>query len=178
MANLEQIQNYLQLQKLSFKIVVIGREAFTVEDVVRAGIDEDEIVKTLIIRINGIPSTQFVRSGHSTLRNESSGSDSKRSTRFVALALCGNDRVDFKKVRRLFGSKSELAKPEEVLRVVGVPIGAVCPVLVGIPLYFDRKVMDLRNAHMGSGDLKHGLEMELLDLLKACGDYEVSDLAI
>ena len=85
----------------------------------------------------------------------------------------GNDRVDFKKVRRFFGSKSELAKPVEVLKVVGVSIGAVCPIMVGIPLYIDAKVMDLENIHMGSGDLMHGLEMKLADLLKAVGEYKV-----
>lgn len=150
MANLVQIQKYLKQQKLHFKVIDLESEAFTVEDVVRTGVKQDEVVKTLIVRV-------------------SDGS-------FIALALRGDDRVDFKKVRKLFGSKSELAKPEEVLKVVGVPIGAVCPVLVGIPLYFDKKVMDLKNVHMGSGDLMHGLEMKLSDLLKAVEDYKVEDL--
>ena len=29
---------------------------------------------------------------------------------------------------------------------------------------------------MGSGDLKHGLEMNIDDLIKAVGDYDVEDL--
>lgn len=95
---------------------------------------------------------------------------------FAALALRGHDRVDFKKVRRLFGSKSELARPEEVERVVGVPVGAVCPVLIEVPLIFDRKVMDLKTVNLGSGDLTKGLEMDLEDLLKAVGEYKVKDL--
>lgn len=152
MANLLQIRKYLQQQqKLPYKVINLAQKAFTVADVVDAGIRRDEVVKTLIVR---------------------AGDGS-----FVALALRGDDRVDFKKVRRLFGSKTELAKPEEVLRVVGVPIGAVCPVLVGIPLYIDAKVMNLENVHMGSGDLMHGLEMELSDLLKAVGEYRLEELA-
>jgi prolyl-tRNA editing enzyme YbaK/EbsC (Cys-tRNA(Pro) deacylase) len=140
----------LQQQKLPYRVIDLKEEAFTVTDVVDAGIKRDEVVKTLVIRVGD-------------------GS-------FIALALRGSDRVDFKKVRRLFGSKSELAKPEEVLRVVGVPIGAVCPVLVGIPLYFDHKVMDLENVHFGSGDLMHGLGMKLSVLLKVVGDYKVEEL--
>ncbi|KKR51113.1 MAG: YbaK/prolyl-tRNA synthetase associated region [Candidatus Curtissbacteria bacterium GW2011_GWA1_40_16] len=158
MATLTQIERHLKQRKLQYKIIDLEAEAFTVSDVVRAGISEDEVVKTLVARgtksITGIKSQQF-----------------------VALALRGKDRLDFKKVRRLFGSKSELAKPDEVLKVVGVPIGAVCPVLVGIPLYFDEKVTDLKNVHIGSGDLMHGLEMKLSDLLAACSEYEISDLA-
>lgn len=152
MANLKQIEEYLGSQKLHYKVIDLEKRAFTVSDVVDAGIKVDEVVKTLIVRV---------------------GLD-----KFVALSLRGSDRVDFKKVRRLFGSKTELAKPEEVLRVVGVPIGAVCPVMIGIPLYFDRKVMDLENVHMGSGDLMHGLEMKLADLLKAVRNYKAEDLAI
>lgn len=150
MSNLIQIEKYLKQLKLPYNVVDLGQEAFTVSDVVRAGIDQDEVVKTLIVRFG--------------------------LNKFVALALRGDDRVDFKKVRRLLGSKPELARPAEVLKVTGVPIGAVCPVLVGIPLYFDKRVMDLKNVHMGSGDLMHGLEMKLSDLLKAVREYKLEDL--
>lgn len=149
MANLVQIEKFLQQQKLPYEVIDLSQEAFTVADVVNAGIRVDEVIKTLIVRTNDD---------------------------FVALALRGEDRIDFKKVRKLFGSKSQLAKPEEVLRVVGVPIGAVCPIMIGIPLYFDRKVMDLVNVHMGSGNLKHGLEMKLKDLLKVIGKYQLVEL--
>lgn len=149
MANLIQIQHYLDSQKLLYKVINLEKEAFTVGDVLEAGIAEDEVVKTLVVRTN---------------------------RDFIAIAVRGKDRVDFKKVRKLFGSRSELAKPDEVLKVVGVSIGAVCPVEIGIPLCFDNKVMDLENVHMGSGDLMHGLEMKLKDLLKAVGHYKVEDL--
>ena len=161
MANLVQIEQHLHQLQLDFKVIDLDREAFTVADVVDAGIKPDEVVKTLVLRI-------YPRS--------SPGLERSQKVKFIALALKGSDRVDFKKVRRLFGSKSELAKPGEVLKVVGVPIGAVCPVLVGIPLYFDRKVLELKNVHMGSGDLMHGLEMKLENLLKAVGEYQIEEL--
>jgi len=149
MANLEQVQKHLTSKQLHYKVIDLGREVFTVKGVSETGVDADCIVKTLIVRTN----------------ND-----------FMALAVRGKDRIDFKKVRRLFGSKSELAKPEEVRKVIGAPVGAICPILVGIPLYFDRKVMDLKHVNMGSGDLKKGLEMEFPDLLKAVGKYEAEDL--
>lgn len=161
MATLVQIQKYLKARKLPFKVIDLEKEAFTVSDVIRAGIELDEVVKTLIIRIYA-PSSPGLERG--------------KMEKFIALALQGNDRVDFKKVRRIFGSKSELAKTDEVLRVVGVPVGAVCPILIGIPLYIDASVLKLFNVHMGSGDLKHGLEMKLSDLLLAVGKYKVLDL--
>ena len=102
----------------------------------------------------------------------------KTNNDFVALAVRGCDRVDFKKVRKLFGSKSELARPEEVVKVCGVPVGAVCPILIEVPLFFDQRVMDLKHVNMGSGDLTKGLEMELSDLLSAVGKYQIEDLVL
>jgi len=174
MANLIQIGKHLKDKSIPYKLISLrsssveqtaglkvidlggdpstdsGQGVFTVSDVVKSGVDENNVVKTLIVRGN---------------------SD------FVALAVRGKDRLDFKKVRKLFGSKSELAKPDEVEKVVGVPVGAVCPVAIEIPLYFDRAVMDLVHVNMGSGDLKFGLEMEFEDLLKAVGEYKIIDVS-
>src|SRR3989338_9852355 len=149
MANLKQIEEYLRAKKLPYELIDLGGQVFTVEGVKEVGVLEDQIVKTLIIRTND---------------------------NLVALAVRGKDRVDFKKIRKLFGSKSGLAKPEEVLKVCKVSIGAVCPILLDIPLIFDRKVMDLKRIHMGSGDLTKGLEMDFADLLKAVGEYQIEDL--
>lgn len=149
MANLKQIGTNLKKKGLNYKVIDLGQEVFTVKGVLETGVDADCIVKTLIVRTN----------------ND-----------FVALAVRGKDRVDFKKVRRLFGSKSELAKPEEVRKIIGVPVGAVCPILIEVPLYFDQKVMDLKRVNMGSGDLTKGLEMELVDLLRTVGKYQIEDL--
>ena len=158
MANLQQIERHLKKLKLSYTVIDLGDEIFTVRGVVETGVDEDEIVKTLIIR------TQ------QNLRR------SQHKVKFIALAVRGKDRLDFKKVRKLFGSKSELAKPAEISKVCGVSVGAICPILLDIPVIFDNKVMKLKHVNMGSGDLTKGLEMDFGDLLKAIGDYQVDDL--
>lgn len=149
MANLKQIVKHLKLKKLKFEVIDLGSEVFTVQGVKDAGASEEEIVKTLIIRTND---------------------------NFVALAVRGKDRLDFKKVRKLFGSRSALAKAGDVLRICKVSIGAVCPILLGIDVYFDQNVMNMEHVHMGSGDLEHGLEMDFADLLKAVGEYKILDL--
>ena len=152
MANLKQIEKFLKRKDFKYKVIDLGGEVYTVEQVSETGVDEDEIVKTLIVRVKGLKKMQY-----------------------VALAVRGRDRVDFKKVRKLLGNQSELAKPEEVQRIVRVPVGAVCLILVGLPLYFDRCVMGLTRVNMGSGDLTKGLEMDLTDLLKAVEKYQVEE---
>ena len=57
-----------------------------------------------------------------------------------------------------------------------MPVGAVCPIAIGVPVYFDHRVLDLTNVNLGSGDLTRGLDMSLADLLLAVGDYNQADL--
>ena len=157
MANLAKIEKYLKDRKINHRISDLGGEIFKVEDVIKAGINPDQILKTLIIR--------------STVKKGLELKD-----KYFALVLRGKDRVEFKKVRRLFGGKSDLARPEEVKKVAGVPVGAVCPILLDIPIYIDRGAMSLKHVNMGSGDLTCELEMDFSDLLLAIGKHEVADL--
>lgn len=164
MANLVKIEKHLKKLCIEYGIIELGADLpagkagiFRVEDVIKAGVRADQIVKTLLVR------SIFKRG-------------LKFETDFVACAVRGADRLNFKKVKRLFGTKAELARPEEVLKVVGVPVGAVCPIEIGVPVYFDPKVLKLKNVNLGSGDLTKGLDMTLEDLLKAVGKYETADL--
>lgn len=158
MANFIQIEKYLMKQKIPYEIIDLGGEVFRVEDVVKVGIKAEEIVKTLIVRCE---------------------KDSIRGmqTKYVALALRGGDRLDFKKVRRFFGGKATLASADEVLEIAGVPVGAVCPIGVRVPVFFDEKAMKLETVNMGSGDLTKGLDMKFADLLKVVGEYKIIDVS-
>ena len=158
MANLAKIEKYLKDRKINHRISDLGGEIFKVEDVIKAGINPDQILKTLIIS--------------STIKEGLEFKD-----KYFALVLRGKDRIDFKKVRRLFGGKSELAKADEVQKVAGVPVGAVCPILLDIPIYIDRGALSLKHVNMGSGDLTRELEMDFSDLLDAIREYKVIELA-
>ncbi len=159
MANLSQIKAILDREKVFYRIIDLGGEAFRVEDVVKVGVNADEILKTLLIKLEKDSIKGIIRS-------------------FVAIALRGADKLDFKKVRRIFGGKATLAGADEVLKIVGVPVGAVCPIGIGVPVYFDGKAMKLKKVNMGSGDLTRGLDMKFTDLLKVVGEYDIADLIL
>src|SRR3990167_8001167 len=114
MANLAKIEKYLKQKQIGYKVSDLGGEIYKVEDVIKVGVNPDEILKTLIVRSTVKEGLEF-------------------KDKYSALVLKGKDRVDFKKVRWLFGGKSELAKADEVQKVAGVPVGAVCPILLDIP---------------------------------------------
>ena len=157
MANLAKIEKYLKQKQIGYKVSDLGGEIYKVEDVIKVGVNPDEILKTLIVRSTVKEGLEF-------------------KDKYSALVLKGKDRVDFKKVRWLFGGKSELAKADEVQKVAGVPVGAVCPILLDIPIYIDRGALSLKHVNMGSGDLTIELEMDFSDLLAAIGDYKVYSL--
>ena len=177
MANLAKIEKYLKTKKIKYKVSDLGGEVYKVEDVIKVGVNPDQILKTLIIKSNIKPHFATFSAKATKVKKASRGWEGLEfKNKYFALVLRGKDRVDFKKVRRLFGGKSELAKPEEVKKVAGVPVGAVCPILLEIPIYIDRKAMDLKHVNMGSGDLTRELEMDFSDLLGATGKYKVIEL--
>ena len=195
MANLAKIEKYLKTKKIKYKVSDLGGEVYKVEDVIKVGVNPDQILKTLIIKSNIKPHFATFSAKATKVKKASRGWEGLEfKNKYFALVLRGKDRVDFKKVRRLFGGKSELAKPEEVKKVAGVQVGAVCPILLGIPIYIDKKVfqtflrssnksaglkraMGLRHVNMGSGDLTKELEMDFSDLLDAIREYKVMELA-
>lgn len=174
MANLSQIRQFLRKNKINHKISDLGGEVYKVEDVIKAGVNPDQILKTLIIKSRPRVSSLIEQSTHRILLQDIERSF--KTMQYCALVIRGKDRLDFKKVRRIFGSKATLASASEVLEVAGVPVGAVCPILLDVSIYIDRKALNLKHVNMGSGDLTKELEMDFSDLLSAIGKYEIADL--
>ena len=50
MANLAKIEKYLKQKGIKHKISDLGGEIYKVEDVIKVGVNPDEILKTLIVR--------------------------------------------------------------------------------------------------------------------------------
>ena len=77
MANLAKIEKYLKQKKIKHKISDLGGEIYKVEDVIKVGVNPDEILKTLIVRSTVKVALEF-------------------KDKYFALVLRGKDRVDFK----------------------------------------------------------------------------------
>lgn len=162
MARFKEIEKLLSQKEIDYKVIDLGGEAFTVGDVAAIIGNTAQIVKTLLVKTKGEHCPVTVR-------------PDQNRTVFVALCLRGKDRVDFKKLKWIFGAKSEFASADEVLKVVGVPVGAVCPIGIGVSVIMDREVLKLKHVNLGSGDLTKGLEMDLQNLLKIVG-HEAEDI--
>lgn len=148
------VEKILKGKDVEYRLVRLSQKAYTVEDVVKYSngeVEPAEICKTIILT-------------------------GKKTGKKVAAFLCGGDRLDFSKVKKLFGEEMKIASNGEVKEAAGVEIGAVCPFLLKVPLYVDNKVMGLEKVNCGSGDHLYGLEFMIGDLAKVI-NYEKVDLA-
>jgi Cys-tRNA(Pro)/Cys-tRNA(Cys) deacylase len=146
-------ERILREKGIPYRLIELMDRAMTVDDVARfskGDIKIEEICKTVIMKDN-------------------------EENRF-AFFLTGTDRVDFLKAKRITGKKLSVASPKDVREVNGVDPGAVCPILLRIPLIVDENVLKLEHVNFGSGHHLHGLEMKTEDLLRAV-KHSIADIA-
>jgi prolyl-tRNA editing enzyme YbaK/EbsC (Cys-tRNA(Pro) deacylase) len=143
----------LRVKGVDFRLIELSHRAVSVDDVVRYSLSEiavDEICKTILLN----------------------GSDGGTH----AALLLGSHRVDFKKVRDLIGVSVRIATFEEVKVATGVEPGAVCPILLSVPLLVDSRVLAKEKINFGSGHHLYGLEIDPKDLEKVV-EYHLVDIA-
>lgn len=133
-------------------LIKLSDAAITVGDVIKYSggkAKEDEICKTIIVK--------------------------DEEDNFHALFLLGSDRIDFGRLKPIMG-KAKIASAEDVKNVSGVEPGAVCPLLLSIPIIIDRKAFSKEKINFGSGDHLHGIEMKTEDLNKVI-KFDVEDIS-
>ena len=145
------VEEILEGAGVEYRVMELTDRAVSVEDVVRFSkedINPGEICKTIIV---------------------------KSKAGFTALFLRGSDRVSFKKLRGVTG-KARIASSEDVVEITGVMLGAVCPLLVPVPVIVDWKLLALDRVNFGSGNHLYGLEMKSADLYRVM-DFRVADIS-
>lgn len=138
------IEKILREKGIDFKLIKLSQKAYTVDDVKKFSNEEVnpvEICKTIILA-------------------------GKKTGKKIAVLLRGGDRLDFKLAKKLFEEEMRIADAEEVKNSGGGEIGAVCPFLVNIPLFVDKRVLGLKKINCGSGNHLYGLEIQVADFAK------------
>ena len=131
----------LEAKNIEFRLVELTDRAMTVKDVIKfskGNLEVDEICKTIIW-------------------------ETKKG--LIGVFLKGDTRINLAKLQKFLNAKVTMASSEEVKEKTGLEPGAVCPLLLGIPLVMDKDVFDLKKANFGSGDHLYGIEMNPGDIL-------------
>ena len=137
---------------VEYRIIELEARAISVDDVIeysKEPINPDEICKTILV---------------------------KRKNQYHGLFLRGADQIDFKKLKTLIG-KSSIASRDEVKEISGVDAGAVCPLLLDVPVIVDKRVLDLEKLNFGSGNHLYGVEINSGDLSRVL-EYSVADFSV
>lgn len=141
-AHLQSLLARLKQENTKFRLIELTDRAMTVADVIKfskGDVKAEEICKTIVVR-------------------DGQGN-------YCGLFLEGSRKVDFAKVASLLGSKAKIASADEVKSVTRIEPGAVCPLLLKIPVIVDKGILKFDNVNVGSGDHLYGIEMSPKDML-------------
>jgi len=143
----------LEEKGVSYRLIELREKAFSVKDVIEYSkdkLDPEEICKTIILK------------------------DEKGNK--YAIVLLGNHRISFSKAKRFIGSGITILKPEEVKQTTEIEVGAICPILLRMPIFVDKRVFEKEKINFGSGNHLYGLEVFTKDLGKAI-NFRIVDAA-
>ena len=132
MSGVEEVKKFIEEHDLDVKILQFDEPVRTVEEAAeRSKTDPSEIVKTIILIADDRP---------------------------IAAIIQGNRKIDLEKLRKVLKAKYvRLAKPSEVLKLLGIGIGAVSPLLNSmkrIRCIIDEKVLMMKKVLAGGGSEK------------------------
>lgn len=153
-SHLQSLLARLKHGNIKFRLIELTDRAMTVSDVIKFSMGDvkaEEICKTIIVK------------------------DEKGN--YFGLFLEGSRKIDFARVAALLGSKARIASAEEVRNITGIEPGAICPLLLKIPVIVNKGVLKFDNVNIGSGDHLYGIEMNPKDLLGLV-DARVEDICV
>lgn len=147
------IVKILKEKKIPYRLIELSDKGISFNDVIKNAKDEvnpKEICKTIIVK-------------------------DKKDNKY-AFFLKGDEKIDFAKAKDIVGKKISIVSHEDLVKTTGAEPGAICPLLLDMPIFVDKKVFGTKKINFGSGDHLHGLEMNSDDLNKVIrsGIVEVS----
>ena len=86
----------------------------------------------------------------------------------ILVLTAGDARIDNRKFKERFNIKAKMPTPDEVLRLVGHPVGGVCPFGIneGIEVYLDESMKRFETVFPAVGSGNSAIELNLDELYK------------
>jgi len=134
---------FLKEKDIWFRLIKLSDKGISYEDVLKNSEDEinpNEICKTIIVK-------------------------DKKGNKYAFL-LKGDRKINFLKAKEVIGKKISIVSFEDLKKSTGKEPGAICPLLLDMPIYVDDKVFETEKINFGSGEHLYGLEICSVDLDK------------
>ena len=96
----------------------------------------------------------------------------------ILILAAGDARIDNHKFKEKFHMKAKMLAPDEVLRLVGHPVGGVCPFGIndGIDVYLDESLKRFETVFPAVGSANSAIELNLDELYKYSNAKEWIDV--
>ena len=138
--NVLSVKKVLKEHNLIDEFLEFETSSATVELAAKAvGCEKGRIAKTLTFKISGSP---------------------------IAIVVMGEAKVDNKKFKETFGEKAKFLKSEEVLEMIGHPIGGVCPFALKeeVKIYLDESLKKFNPIYPAAGAPNNAVKITLEQL--------------
>ena len=102
----------------------------------------------------------------------------KKEDSCILILAAGDARIDNHKFKDKFHMKAKMLAPEEVLSIVGHPVGGVCPFGIndGIDVYLDESLKRFETVFPAVGSANSAIELNLDELYKYSNAIEWIDV--
>ena len=102
----------------------------------------------------------------------------KRADGCILILAAGDARIDNHKFKEKFHMKAKMLTPDEVLSLVGHPVGGVCPFGIneGIDVYLDDSLKRFETVFPAVGSPSSAIELNLDELFKYSNAVEWIDV--
>ena len=102
----------------------------------------------------------------------------KKGDSCILILAAGDARIDNRKFKDKFHMKAKMPSPDEVLELVGHPVGGVCPFGIndGIDVYLDESLKRFTTVFPAVGSGNSAIELNLDELFKYANAIEWIDV--
>lgn len=102
----------------------------------------------------------------------------KKDDGCVLVVTAGDAKIDNTKFKQFFSMKAKMLSPEEVVELVGHPVGGVCPFGIkdGVPVYLDISMKRFGTVFPACGSGKSAIELTCDELFEYSGAREWIDV--
>ena len=89
----------------------------------------------------------------------------------MVIVMAGDARIDNAKYKARFARKAKMPTPDEVLTLIGHPVGGVCPFGVndGVTVYLDESLRRFETVFPACGSSNSAIEVTIPELEKFSG---------
>lgn len=102
----------------------------------------------------------------------------KKDDSCILILAAGDARIDNHKFKEKFRMKAKMLSPDEVLTLVGHPVGGVCPFGInnGVDVYLDESLRRFETVFPAVGSASSAIELDLDELFKYSNALEWIDV--